>query len=168
MPVVKPGPPDLRRAAATAPSRSFTWSRLIGSETPADALEELALTARGDDTPSDLLSLEYMWDWGDGQGTGWSQEASATHSWTHEGMFEVRVHVRDDDGESAEASHFVSVSNVAPIAIATVDRTESMSIGTCTRRTRATNLSDDSLVENPPRPTYARRVTRKSAALSNT
>ncbi len=92
--------------------------------TGADEDEEVTLVAHGEDTPSDLLSLEYRWEWGDGQVTDWSAEANGSHGWASEGMYEVKVHVRDDDGQTDVASHFVSVTNVAPVAIATVNQTD--------------------------------------------
>jgi hypothetical protein len=41
--------------------------------------------------------VEYRFDWGDGEGSGWREEPSATHAWAAPGGFTVRVRARCAD-----------------------------------------------------------------------
>jgi PKD repeat protein len=60
----------------------------------------MAFCATGNDTPTDMLSLKYTWNFGDGAtATG----ASVTHAYLTEGKYNVRVEVSDPEGEKAEA-----------------------------------------------------------------
>lgn len=60
------------------------------------------------DTPSDLPSLLYFWDYGDGSlGIG----KTATHSYIVAGGYTVTLTVRDDDGAEGKDPCMVSVSN---------------------------------------------------------
>lgn len=39
--------------------------------------------------------IEYWFDWGDGENSGWVSKASATHAWASPGTFDVTVKARD-------------------------------------------------------------------------
>jgi len=79
---------------------------------------ELAFEGRASDTPSDMDAMEYMWDFGDGNATGWGGKAnaSARHSYSMSGTYTARLAVRDDDGLEAAAEVTVTVLNVPPSA----------------------------------------------------
>jgi hypothetical protein len=57
-----------------------------------------------------------MWDWGDGTFSRWipapsfGAYMSATHNWTEEGTYEVRVKARDHYGAEGEWSDPLTVS----------------------------------------------------------
>jgi hypothetical protein len=40
-------------------------------------------------------TVEYLFDWGDGNDSGWNTSLSASHSWSAEGVYEVKVKARD-------------------------------------------------------------------------
>jgi hypothetical protein len=59
-------------------------------------------------TDPDDDQLLYMWDWGDGNDSGWLETAEATHTWTTEDIFEIKVKVKDEKGgESYWSDTFV-------------------------------------------------------------
>jgi len=69
------------------------------------------------DTPSDLPSLEFKWDFGDNTGTDWDTSIDANHTYTLQGAYTVTLTVRDDDNETDLDTTIVTVSNLPPIAI---------------------------------------------------
>jgi PKD repeat protein len=70
----------------------------------------------GSDNPSDLPSLMYRWDFGDGNASDWSLEARAVHVYTREGVFNAAMMVRDNDGDTGTAAARVRANNVLPWA----------------------------------------------------
>ena len=42
--------------------------------------------------------IEYWFEWGDGNNSGWVSPGSASHAWATEGIFNVTVKARDDHG----------------------------------------------------------------------
>ena len=73
-------------------------------------------TGSGTDTPSDLPLLKYMWDFGDGTNSGWTNLTEVTHNYTTAGDHTVTFTVRDDDGATASQDFTVSVVDPAPVA----------------------------------------------------
>jgi PKD repeat protein len=68
------------------------------------------------DTPADMaLGLEYKWDFGDNNLTQWSHNASARHTYTAYGFFNVTLSVRDDDQNVSTDLLNVTVYNLKPI-----------------------------------------------------
>jgi len=69
---------------------------------------EQTYTASTTDPDGDKIS--YMFDWGDGEFSGWigpynpGAEASASHTWTEQGDYEIRVKAKDDHGVQSEWS----------------------------------------------------------------
>ena len=55
-------------------------------------------------TDPDGDSLQYMWDWGDGNFSEWLDTNEATYTWTTEDNFEVRVIAMDEDGGESDWS----------------------------------------------------------------
>jgi hypothetical protein len=49
-------------------------------------------------------SLTYMWDWGDGNYSDWLETSEASHTWTTEDNFKIRVMAKDVHGGESEWS----------------------------------------------------------------
>ena len=93
----------------------------ITTPAPRDGIMEDAnveFTAEGEDTPSDVQDLAFMWDFGDGTTTDWLEHSDATtvHTYTSSGSYRVILVVQDDDGGEGTADVRVSVLNVPPTA----------------------------------------------------
>jgi PKD repeat protein len=72
------------------------------------------------DTASDVNSLTYHWDFGDGTtGNG----IIASHKYAEKGIYTTTLRVTDDDGESDVDDAVVTVTNVVPAANAGPDQT---------------------------------------------
>jgi len=89
------------------------------------AIEDGNMTfqAWGNDTPSDLPSLQYIWDFGDGTV---AKAASASHSYKRSGNYTAAITVRDDEGAECAATLNVAVGNLAPTASAGGDLSADM------------------------------------------
>ncbi|MEM2870059.1 MAG: PKD domain-containing protein [Thermoplasmata archaeon] len=70
----------------------------------------------GADTPSDLPYLMYMWDFGDGNRTEWSELCAASHAYAVEGTYTLTLFARDDDGDTGSEQTVVRVENSPPTA----------------------------------------------------
>jgi len=87
-----------------------------------DALEDSIVTFEGEgfDTPSDSPLLEYMWDFGDGDESDWSDSPEATHIYTGEGTYTATLFAIDDNDvvstPDINSSLEVEIFNVAPSA----------------------------------------------------
>jgi hypothetical protein len=55
-------------------------------------------------TDPDGDSLQYMWDWGDGNFSEWLDTNEATYTWTTKDNFEVRVKAMDENGGESDWS----------------------------------------------------------------
>jgi hypothetical protein len=55
-------------------------------------------------TDPDGDSLTYMWDWGDGNYSDWLETNEASHTWTTEDNFKIRVMAKDIHGGESEWS----------------------------------------------------------------
>ncbi|UCH88971.1 MAG: PKD domain-containing protein [Thermoplasmata archaeon] len=74
--------------------------------------------SRTTDTRSDLASLEYLWDFDDGTtDTGKTIE----HTFTRSGLYMVVLTVLDNDKMDSSISYYVTVDNVAPVSILSVN-----------------------------------------------
>jgi len=72
------------------------------------------------DTTSDINSLTYYWDFGDGTtGNG----IATSHKYAEKGIYTTALRVTDDDGESDVDDAIISVINVVPAANAGPDQT---------------------------------------------
>lgn len=109
---------DGASASATA---AITISNLPPTAAAGDdlqALEEEELTFRGTggDTPGDLPSLQFRWEFGDGAATEWSGDPGAVHAYRRSGNYTATFRARDGDGAEASSTLRVRVNNVAPRA----------------------------------------------------
>jgi PKD domain len=86
-------------AANSAPS-SPSLAPSGGRVKPAQTVEFTSVS-----TDPDANGLLYQWDWGDGQVSDWlgpfasGTSATASHAWTNQAGYEVRVKVKDPFGE---------------------------------------------------------------------
>jgi PKD repeat protein len=73
------------------------------------------------DTPSDISSLSYQWDFGDGDD---AEGSNASHTYQKAGSYTVKLNVVDNDGAASEDSALrIKVRNLPPVAAAASDRT---------------------------------------------
>lgn len=70
---------------------------------------EYTFTASTTDPEGD--PIEYWFEWGDGENSGWVSPGSAKHAWTSAGAFEVTVKARDDNGGESDFSpaHIINI-----------------------------------------------------------
>ncbi|UCE36288.1 MAG: PKD domain-containing protein, partial [Thermoplasmata archaeon] len=80
--------------------------------------ELVFLSGSATDTPSDLPTINYEWDLGDGT---YKTSRSVTHTYQHNGMFDVTLTVTDDDGAVGQDNMNVIVSNGQPMVYAGAD-----------------------------------------------
>jgi PKD repeat protein len=69
------------------------------------------------DTVSDIDTLKFKWDFGDGNVTSWTVEKTASHTYTLEANYTVVLFVMDDDSVVDSANTKVTVLNVPPMAV---------------------------------------------------
>jgi PKD repeat protein len=65
------------------------------------------------DTSSDIATLEYLWDFGDGEK---DSGRSVIHNYAEKGKYGVKLTVTDDDGESSTDNIIVTIKNLSPVA----------------------------------------------------
>ncbi len=76
------------------------------------------------DTTSDLESLRYLWDFGDGNLTGWGVYPKMKHNYTMMGNYTARLYVKDDDEAVDSIAKLVSIQNVKPTAVIDINKIE--------------------------------------------
>jgi PKD repeat protein len=76
----------------------------------------VSFTGSGSDTKSDLSTLVYSWDFGVPgiPGKPWNSTAEIGYRYRNEGDFKAVLTVMDDDGDTANASVRIIVSNIFP------------------------------------------------------
>ena len=83
-----------------------------------DYLRQKGLAAaakKADRVATDGAVAAYYYDFGDGQNSGWVQNATVTHAYATAGTYQVKVRVRDSAGaESTDAMSTVTVAAAAP------------------------------------------------------
>ncbi len=79
----------------------------------ADEDETVIFSIICNDTPSDRESLEYSWDFDDGESTNWLTGTSVSHTFTKNGLYFPTCWARDDDQTNSTES-FIFVKNIAP------------------------------------------------------
>lgn len=78
---------------------------IIGIEGPNSGKvgEELTYCIEAIDSDGD--QLYYLWDWGDGQTTGWLSDNCSSHIWQESGTYTIRIIVKDEfDAETPETT----------------------------------------------------------------
>jgi len=76
----------------------------------------VSFSGSGTDTQSDTaLGLQYLWDFGDGKGSGWTNVPTATHTYTKGGGVLVKFTVKDDDGATDIQQLSITITNPAPV-----------------------------------------------------
>ncbi|MGA1820062.1 MAG: PKD domain-containing protein [Thermoplasmatota archaeon] len=79
-----------------------------------DSVLDLDDLVKGIDTSSDQSLLEYNWDFGDGNESGWRSTPDVGNVYQFRGEYELTCTVRDDDGDTSSLSLKAEVRNVAP------------------------------------------------------
>jgi len=81
-----------------------------------DEDEEFSVHGACEDTYSDLETLRWRFDFGDGTGSEWRVRPveETTHSYARAGTYTVTLTVMDDDGAQGSSSKDIQVLNVAP------------------------------------------------------
>jgi PKD repeat protein len=64
-----------------------------------------------EDTPSDMDSLIYDWEFGDGES---GEGMVVTHEYNDKGKFYVWLNVTDDNGETGEFYMYITIENISP------------------------------------------------------
>jgi len=75
------------------------------------------------DTPSDVPTLTYEWDFGDGTSTSYTKDKNESVLYTTAGIYLVHLWVRDNDGAISNATANVTVKNLPPTVEAGKDIT---------------------------------------------
>ncbi len=78
--------------------------------------EKVYFYCLGNDTPSDIVTLKYFWDFADGTTSGWlrSYEKNTTHTYTNQGIYHVKLLVQDDEHAQCIKTINISVRNIPP------------------------------------------------------
>jgi len=78
--------------------------------------EDIEMTFRGNcnDTPSDRDFIQYAWDFGDGDKTGFPSPNETAHTYTKAGEYTVTLKVKDRHGKINRTTISVNISNIAP------------------------------------------------------
>jgi len=105
-----------------------TCSIIVDTNTPLED-QEINFQAVGNDTASDMFSLTYYWDFGDGTGSGLAEPA---HTYTEAGTYTVNLSVMDDDSDTGYTLAVINVSNIPP---------------TCSAMTKTATVEEDSPAE---------------------
>jgi PKD repeat protein len=97
------------------PTAGFTVATAPGSPT------NHPVSVTGTATDLDGAVTQTLWEWGDGTQTVGdvgddTHGGGATHSYSDDGVYEIRMTVADNDGGTAAATRLVTVHNQAPTA----------------------------------------------------
>ena len=69
------------------------------------------------DTENDMDTLEYKWDFGDGEESEWKDDPVGTHSYSQRGYYTVTVRLKDNDGAGDTDSMDIEIRNNRPTAV---------------------------------------------------
>jgi len=67
------------------------------------------------DSVSQIPHLEYRWDFGDGNSTGWQSNRTITHNYTRNGSYTLVLEVRDPSGEVSSDTSSVGIVDSIPL-----------------------------------------------------
>jgi len=86
--------------------------------------DPIELTGQANDSSSDIEKLKYRWIFDDDEETGWLEEPTVAHTYTQMGTYHPRLIVVDPkDAESVSIAN-VTIDNIAPKSVYTMDKTE--------------------------------------------
>ncbi len=95
-------------------------AHLSTTPNPVEPGQEVVLSGSSSTDPDGTVE-EYSFEFGDGTSTGWTGQASVSHSYTEDGEYVASLTVRDDDGaESSSRSVLVTVRHVNLPPVATI------------------------------------------------
>jgi PKD repeat protein len=83
--------------------------------------EQVLIETTAVDASSDMPGVRYRIEFGDGNSTGWMQDARRSHVYRQSGVWTVRVHARDGDGDAGYVEFNVTVLNVGPTCMLELD-----------------------------------------------
>jgi subtilisin family serine protease len=69
------------------------------------------------DTENDMNTLEYKWDFGDGEESEWQDDPDGTHSYSQQGYYTVTIRLKDNDGAGDTDSMDIEIKNKRPTAV---------------------------------------------------
>jgi PKD repeat protein/dienelactone hydrolase len=95
--------------------RNIPPSASAGEDREIDEDSRSDFTGSGSDTPSDMATLQYSWNFGDGNGMPFGPSPATGHSYSRSGNFTATLTVKDDDGATAADPIKVTVRNLAPL-----------------------------------------------------
>jgi PKD repeat protein/dienelactone hydrolase len=81
------------------------------------------------DTPSDMPTLTFKWDFGDGTSTDYSTKGTASALYTTARTYTIHLWVMDNDGAVSNATANVTVKNLPPTAEAGPDKFTNEDLG---------------------------------------
>jgi len=99
-----------------------------GGEVTVEEDELVTLSARVEDSPSDMDGLRYDWDLGEGFSNLPTSVADTTFSFGKSGKETIRLRVIDDDGAESTTSVKLVIKNAAPVAKITIN-SDSFQVG---------------------------------------
>jgi len=76
--------------------------------------ESVQFNCSGNDTVSDVWSLVFKWDFGDGNSTSWTAKANSSHTYVSRGAYGALLLVRDRWGLSVQGTVNITVLNPLP------------------------------------------------------
>jgi PKD domain/FG-GAP-like repeat len=76
----------------------------------------IQLTGSATDAVSQMAGLEYRWEFGDGNSTGWSSSPVAEHAYELESSYVATFDVRDPEGKLGSDTASVTVADSLPVA----------------------------------------------------
>ncbi|MHA2253947.1 MAG: PKD domain-containing protein, partial [Candidatus Kariarchaeaceae archaeon] len=85
---------------------------MIASSSVVDEDDVITFTAGVIDSSSDLDTLQYVWDFGDGL---MAEGGSVKHMYTQDGTYQVVLTVKDNNGATNSISRSIQVNNQVPI-----------------------------------------------------
>jgi len=83
--------------------------------------EIINFSGAGDDSPSDMPSLNYYWDFGDDDQSEQMGSPNTTHAYTNKGIYNATLTIEDDNGVKGYSTFTINVNNVKPTCSAIVE-----------------------------------------------
>lgn len=114
---------DLQGATASASARvtisNVLPNAIAGPDITGEKDSPVNFSGTGGGTPSDLPTLRFGWDFGDGDRSEGAADGEATHTYTRSGNFTAVLTVKDDEGALATSRTNVTIFDAPPAATIT-------------------------------------------------